>query len=312
MNILGLNFTTKQAFDYIKQHWKPGKRELTYISIYVIILIIGTAVNSTTIYLANAEPIVNTNGETLPPPIDYDLMAARDFGITILDFFAFGLLTLFYFKASDKKASNALKWGVAYAVPIVLVGLASNIQYWSTLPKDYITATYNPTLGIIADILYMPASFLLALLIAGGLYLFFVYRPNLTLTIIGYVAMVVLLFCFGVALRGTYALTSPYTYEIFFSFTGLSLMGIWFAIKNQVAFKPFPQAFLFGGTIFCISILSWISDIPLGDYSYEFVSILSYIIFGFILYFLLNMNLGQTQMGAVQDLPPPPPPPPPT
>jgi hypothetical protein len=308
MNIFGLNFTSNQAVDYIKKNWKPGKRELMFISIYVIILIIGTAASSVQITLAGAEPIVNIDGATVAPPLDYNLMADIDFAVAAVEFVFLLLLTFLYFKSSDKNVSNGLKWGIVYAVPVALVGLASNIQYWATLPKDYISATYNPTLGILGDVLYLPASFLIALLVAGGLYLFFVYRPNLILTIIGYISMVALLFVFGVAIRGTYILSSIYTYEVFFSVIGLSLMGLYFAVKNQITFKPFPQVYLFGGIAFGISILSWISDIPLGGYTSEFVSLLSYIVFGFILYFILNKGILQT--GSTSTPPPPPPPPP--
>ncbi len=306
MSLFGFNFTSNQAVDYIKQNWKPGKREFMYVSVYAAIFIVGELLRATAGISSNQmmEITYGSYYSSSPglnmPTVDPNLVFLRDFGVGALELFTFFMMTYLYFNTSDKSVHNGLKWGVGYALPIAVLSLIFSIHNSLTYPAMF---GYNSTLMTLSNIVYFPASFLFSLLSAGGLYLLFVYKPKINLIAIGYVAMIVFMAVLSFAFQRNF---SPYSAEVIFNAViALSLLGLYFSVKNQLRIK-FPTVILFAGIGVGFFILSYISELAGGNfvpYWGDTVQVISFIAFGFLTYFLLN----KFNIKPSETLPPPPP-----
>lgn len=284
MTLLGFNFTQQQAISYIKFNWKPGKKELLYVSVFLAVLILGK--------LYNVAPLSTYN--TLNPMATPDpfLSTLKDFAIDAITVFAAFMLTYLYFLNSDRNPNTALKWGVAYSIPVAI----TSFIFWMS------SITNNVAQAVISDILYLPATFFWGLLLTGGFYLFLVYRPKLNFAILSYA---ILLACYIALSLAVYGLGYNLTWAITDSLIAVSLAGLFFAIKNQIKFQ-FPTVLLYGGIGLGFMLIYWISDFPYLDFIPYYVEFLAFTITGLALYFIIKQNI----MGTAYSLPPPPPPPP--
>ena len=275
MNLFGFNFTSSEAINYIKLNWKPGKREITYVIGVIAIFVLAE------IYYAAASN-----------PVDYTAQTVRSMAVNGGELLAVILFTFLYFKASDKNVKNALKWGVAYAIPMTLIFFVI-----------YLNGSTNILVDVVSGILYLPADFFYGLLLAGGLYLLFVYRPKITLPIAGYVIMLVSFAILATIIYG-FSIYSAWVFTD--SVIGLSLIGLYLAIKNRITIQ-FPIIFLYAGIGLGFMILYWISNLVYLDFIPYYIEFLAFTITGVILYFLMKQNIIKT---AEFDMLPPPPPPP--
>ncbi|MCW4028811.1 MAG: hypothetical protein NWE92_04100 [Candidatus Bathyarchaeota archaeon] len=285
MTLLGFNFTQQQAISYIKFNWKPGKKELLYVSVFLAVLILAK--------LYNMAPLATTyntlNPIATPDPL---LSTLKDFAVDAITVFAAFMLTYLYFLNSDRNPNTALKWGVAYSVPVAI----TSFVFWMS------SITSNVAQAVISDILYLPATFFWGLLLTGGFYLFLVYRPKLNFAILSYA---ILLACYIALSLAVYGLGYNLTWAITDSLIAISLAGLFFAIKNQIRFQ-FPTVLIYGGIGLGFMLIYWISDFPYLDFVPYYVEFLAFTITGLALYVIIKQNI----MGSAYTLPPPPPPPP--
>ena len=289
MTLLGFNFTQQQVTDYIKNNWKPGKKELIYISVFLAVFIMAE--------LYDYAPMGTTTDPLNPmaPTVDPILMELKDFAITAVELFAAFMLTYLYFINSDRKPSTALKWGVAYSAPVSLISLI----FWLSN-----TSSSNVIQSVVGDILYLPATFFWGLLLTGGFYLFWVYRPKLNFVLLSYILLLVFYIVFSLAV---YGLGAGLTWAFTDAVIAVSISGLFYAVKNYIRF-PFPTLLLYGEIGLGFMIIYWISGFVYLDFVPYYVEFLAFVATGLVLHFLMKMNI----MGIGDSPLPPPPPPEPT
>ncbi len=294
MSLFGFNFTQNQALDYIKQNWKPGKREITYVIGILLIFILAEAYQATPI-----EPVTPTGDvydPFAPPVIDYTAQTVRSMTVYAVELLAALLFTFLYFKASDKTVKNTLRWGVAYATPVSLISFVT-----------YLNGSTDILKSVVSGILYLPADFFYGLLLVGGFYLLLVYKPKISLPIAGYVIMLVSFLILNAIIYREFSIYT--TWALLDSVIGLSFIGLFMAVKNQIAL-PLPTVFLYAGIGLGLMIIYWISDLVYLNYVPYYMEFLAFAITGVVLYFLLDQKILKIEKQETL-LPPPPPPPPP-
>lgn len=290
MTLLGFNFTQQQVIDYVKSNWKPGKKELIYVSFFLVVFILTELYGNSPLPTASADPLNPT--PTMVP--DQTLVTLRSFAINAIQVFAALMITYLYFAKSERKPSTALKWGVAYSAPVALISLV----FWLSN-----IGMRNVAQAVISDILYLPYTFFWGLLLAGGFYLFLLYRPKLNFIIISYILLLV---CYIVFSAAVYGLGAGFTWVFTDSLIAISLAGLFLAIKKQISF-PFPTVLLYGGIGLGFMIIMWVSDLVYLDFVPYYVEFLAFLVTGFALYFLMKQNI--LGLGDNMTVPPPPPPP---
>ncbi|MGD6806874.1 MAG: hypothetical protein ACQCN4_07935 [Candidatus Bathyarchaeia archaeon] len=287
MTLLGFNFNKHEVTSYVKFNWKPGKKELLYVSVFLALFILAQLYDR--VPLAASASTIDALSPLAGQP-DPTLMAIKDFGIDALKVFAAFMLTYLYFLNSDKRPHSALKWGVAYAGPVALVSFI----FWMT------SITGNVAQAVVSDILYLPITFFWGLLLTGGFYLFLVYKPKLNFAILSYAVLLVCYIGFSLVV---YGVGYDFTWAFTESLIAVSLAGLFYAMKNYISFQ-FPTVLLYGGIGFGFMLISWISGFPYLDFVPYYVEFLAFTVTGIVLYFIIKQNV----MGTAYTLPPPPPP----